>query len=178
MPDKFQTAFAFTVGEEGRFNNNPNDSGNWTGGACGVGQCNGTNYGISAAAYPALDIATLTIEQAQQIYQQYYWVPIQGDELPMQLAMVGFDAAVNSGVERSVRWLQQACNSVSGSTLVVDGAMGPLTLGALLSGDAPQIANAALNTRLAFLQSLTDFSEFGKGWTNRVLALQNAIANL
>ena len=101
MSDNFSTAFAFTVGEEGSFTNNQADPGNWTGGACGVGQCNGTNFGISAAAYPNLDIATLTISQAQSIYRQNYWNPVQGDKLPLPLAMVGFDAAVNSGVGQS-----------------------------------------------------------------------------
>ena len=175
MPDNFSAAFAFTVGEEGGFTNNPNDPGNWTGGACGVGQCNGTNFGISAAAYPNLDIAHLTQNQAQLIYHQSYWNPVQGDKLPLLLAMVAFDGAVNSGVGQSVQWLQTACNSVTGSTLAIDGGLGPLTLAALLAGDPRLIAREALVQRLMFLTALPTFQTFGLGWTRRVLGLLAAV---
>lgn len=171
MPDNFQTAFAFTVGQEGGYTNNQADPGNWTGGACGVGQCNGTNFGISAASYPSLNIAALTETQAQLIYHNAYWLPLQGDKLPLKLAMVGFDAAVNSGVIQSVQWLQIACNNITGSTLVIDGDLGPLTLAALLAGNAGLIAQEALAQRLVFLAGLPSFPTFGLGWTRRVLAL-------
>lgn len=176
MPDNFQTAFAFTVGQEGGYTNNPNDPGNWTGGACGIGQCNGTNFGISAAAYPNLDIANLTENEAQLIYRQSYWTPIQGDKLPLALAMVGFDAAVNSGVGQSVQWLQTACNIVTGSALAIDGGLGPLTLAALLAGDPRLIAREALVQRLMFLTGLPTWPNFGLGWSRRVMALSAAVA--
>lgn len=180
MPDNFSAqflaAFAFTVGQEGGYTNNPLDAGNWTGGACGVGQCNGTNFGISAASYPAVDIANLTAEQAQLIYSQSYWAPIQGDKLPLKLAMVGFDAAVNSGVGKSVKWLQTACNTVAGSRLTIDGNLGPLTLAALLAKSPEPIAQEALVQRLMFLTSLQSWPNFGLGWGRRVLALLAAIA--
>lgn len=171
MPDNFQIAFAFTVGQEGGYTNSPDDPGNWTGGACGVGQCNGTKFGISAGAYPNLNISSLTISQAQLIYSQSYWAPIEGDKLPLLLAMVGFDAAVNSGVAQSVQWLQTACNIVTGSNLAIDGDLGPLSLAALLAGVAERIAQEALVQRLVFLTGLSTFQSFGLGWTRRVLAL-------
>lgn len=171
MPNNFQDAFAFTIGREGGYTNNPADPGNWTGGACGVGQCNGTNFGISAASYPNLNIASLTVDQAQLIYHQSYWLPLQGDKLPLPLAMVGFDAAVNSGVTQSVQWLQIACNTVTGSNLIIDGDLGPLTLAALLAGIPQRIAQEALTQRLLFLAGLGMFPTFGLGWTRRVMAL-------
>lgn len=175
MPSNFQTAFAFTVGQEGGYTDNPSDPGNWTGGACGVGKCNGTNFGISAASYPSLNIATLTEEQAQSIYLQSYWAPLQGDRLPPPLAMVGFDGAVNSGVDQSVKWLQTACNTVTGASLAIDGDLGPMTLAALLEGNAVQMAREALVQRLMFLTGLPTFQAFGLGWTRRVLALLAAV---
>ena len=100
MPDTevFAHCFAETVGEEGGFSADPDDPGNWTGGSIGLGACRGTKFGISAASYPALDIASLSLEDAKAIYARDYWAPIQGDKLPPALAMIVFDAAVNAGV--------------------------------------------------------------------------------
>ena len=36
-----------------------------------------TKYGISQRAYPSLDIASLTVEQAAVIYHQDYWLPMR-----------------------------------------------------------------------------------------------------
>ena len=56
----FDQAFAAVIGHEGGYTSDARDPGNWTGGAVGQGACKGTQWGISAAAYPALDIAGLT----------------------------------------------------------------------------------------------------------------------
>jgi lysozyme family protein len=53
---------------EGGFTLNPKDSGNWTGGKIGVGELKGSNFGISAAAYPKLDIKNLTREKVRPLY--------------------------------------------------------------------------------------------------------------
>lgn len=64
-----------------------------------------TKYGISQKAYPTLDIAHLTPEQAKALYQRDYWAPIRGDGIPWPLCVVAFDAAVNQGVGMAKRWL-------------------------------------------------------------------------
>lgn len=89
--------------------------------------------------------------------------------------MVGFDGAVNSGVHQSVRWLQSACNTMAGASLAIDGDLGPMTLAALLEGNAVQMAQEALVQRLMFLTRLPTFQTFGLGWTRRVLALLAAV---
>src|SRR5438270_5735304 len=71
--DAFEQAFAFVIGHEGGYSAGPTDPGNWTGGRCGLGECRGTNWGISAAAYPQLDIRALTQAQAAEIYRRDYW---------------------------------------------------------------------------------------------------------
>ena len=93
----FDNAFRAVVGVEGGYTANPLDPGNWTGGKCQIGRCNGTKYGISAASYPSLSIADLTLSDAQVIYRRDYWDKTAGDELPPALALLVFDAAVNSG---------------------------------------------------------------------------------
>ena len=68
----FDRMFDIVVGHEGGYTANPADRGNWTGGAIGSGTCRGTRFGISAAAYPGLDIANLTIDAAKALYQRDY----------------------------------------------------------------------------------------------------------
>lgn len=56
MSAVLERAYAVVLGYEGGFTQDPRDPGNWTGGRIGHGQLRGTQHGISAAAYPNLDI--------------------------------------------------------------------------------------------------------------------------
>jgi lysozyme family protein len=78
----FEQAYALTLRQEGGMSIAANDPGNWTGGAIGAGILRGTKFGISAAAFPTLDIQSLTIEQAKKLYRQRYWITIGADALP------------------------------------------------------------------------------------------------
>lgn len=167
--DNFLKCLAFTLQAEGGYSDNPQDPGNWTGGAIGCGVLLGTNCGISAASYPSLDIQNLTTDQINAIYRQDYYEAIKADFLPLPLAMVGFDAAVNAGVGRSIRWLQQA------SGVVVDGIIGPKTLAALNMDDPMVIAVNALACRIDFYAELSTWPNFGHGWVLRTLKLSQEI---
>ena len=142
----FQMALTFTLAQEGGFQNSPDDPGNWTGGAVGQGQLVGTNFGISAAAYPTLDIANLTKDQATAIYQSDYWDAISGDKLPVSMAIVTFDAAVNSGPGMGAKWLQSALG------ITADGVIGPETIAAAQgASDSVHVATLAAFNRQFFL---------------------------
>lgn len=164
----FDSAFRAVIGVEGGFTANPLDPGNWTGGRCRTGQCNGTKYGISAAAYPALDIASLTLSDAQQIYRRDYWDKTAGDDLPPALAFLVFDASVNSGPDRAARWLQTSLK------VAVDGVIGPLTIAAAhqSSGKGAALLAEFQAQRLLFLSGLPTWRTFGLGWTRRVCTIQ------
>lgn len=167
--DNFARCFAFTLGVEGGYTNNPTDPGNWTGGAVGHGELRGTKYGISAASYPALDISKLSEVDAQAIYRRDFYAPLHGDELKLPVAMVAFDAAVNAGLRRSVCWLQQAAG------LTADGVLGPKTLAAFGNTDAVALAREALARRIDFYSRVPGWANFGLGWTRRVIALAGTI---
>ncbi len=169
--DNFVSCFAFTLGAEGGYSNNSGDPGNWTGGAVGHGELRGTKYGISASAYPALDIASLTQAQAEEIYRRDYWAVLHGDELPLPVALVAFDAAVNAGPRRAVAWLQLACGQAA------DGVLGPATLSALNQGDGAAIAREALVRRLEFSTHLATWANFGLGWSRRIIALAGRVSS-
>ena len=167
--DNFLKCLGFTLEAEGGYSDNPQDPGNWTGGAIGSGVLLGTKCGISAASYPNLNIPDLTTEQINAIYRQDYYEAIKGDLLPLPLAMVGFDAAVNAGVGRSTRWLQLA------SGVVDDGIIGPITLAALNADDPMVIAVNALACRIDFYAELSSWPIFGHGWVLRTLKLSQEI---
>jgi lysozyme family protein len=93
----FEAAFAAVVGIEGRYSTDPQDPGNWTGGAINVGILKGTKYGISARAYPNLDIANLTLDQAKTLYQSDYFEACHCDQMSWERALTVFDCAVNQG---------------------------------------------------------------------------------
>lgn len=59
-----------------------------------------TNLGVNKTANPDVKIASLQKPEARKIYKQRYWNAINADKLPPQLALVGFDAAVNHGVSK------------------------------------------------------------------------------
>ncbi len=166
----FENAFQTVVGVEGGYTANPLDPGNWTGGRCRVGTCNGTKFGISAAAYPSLDIVNLTLPEAQDIYRRDYWSKTACDQLPPALAVLVFDAAVNSGPDRAAKWLQTALN------VTADGVVGPITIAAARqsAGKGAVILAEYQAQRLLFLTSLPTWRVFGLGWTRRVCTVQFA----
>jgi len=147
--DIFEHAFATTVGVEGGYTRNAVDPGDWTGGAVNVGDLKGTKYGISAASYPMLDIASLTLDQAQAVYKRDYWDRIGADALGSALALLAFDAAVNNGVGRARQWL-------------------------LLVQNQPDLRAACIEftaQRTLFMASLPGWRNFGLGWARRLANL-------
>lgn len=163
----FEQAFHIVVGEEGGFSANPKDPGNWTTGVCGRGTCRGTKYGISASAHPGIDVAGLSIEQARTLYQTSYWTDIAGDSLPPPLALLVFDAAVNCGSEKAIRWLQTALDCAP------DGMMGPATIAAAQATrtTGPDVGAHFQALRLTWMTTLPTWRTFGLGWSRRMCSL-------
>jgi hypothetical protein len=67
-----------------------------------------TNFGISQRAYPDLDVANLTRDEAARIYKRDYWDFIGADELPENIREIAFDTAVNQGPGFARRALMQS----------------------------------------------------------------------
>ncbi len=173
----FLLAFAALLGNEGGFTNDARDSGNWTGGAVGKGRLVGTRWGISAAAYPTLDIANLTQAQAADIYLASYWLAARCDLMPDGLALLMFDAAVNNGVKRAVGFLQLAIGAKA------DGAFGPGTAAALsraLGNGSPDRVRALRiefqAQRLEFMAALATWQTYGLGWARRLVRMADMAA--
>lgn len=146
----FEDAFQMVIGHEGGYVNHPKDPGGET------------KYGISKRAYPAENIAGLTLERARAIYLKDYWGPAGCDAVPDGIKADLFDTAVNSGVRQAVKLVQRAVGEAE------DGILGPRTLQSINSLAAPRLVARFNGARLAFLASLSTWPTFGRGWTLRV----------
>ena len=136
-----------------------------------------TAFGITQDTYntwrkkqnlPTADVFTINQADVAAIYRQEYWDRISGDNLPSGVDFAVFDYAVNSGVSKAAKTLQ----GVVGVTQ--DGQIGPQTIQATKT----YVAMTVTNKRLAFMQSLSIWSTFGKGWSARIADVKNQILAL
>ena len=136
-----------------------------------------TNKGVTQAVYddwrksqklPVQSVRNIADSEVAAIYKNLYWDRISGDLLPSGVDFAVMDYAVNSGVSRAAKTLQ----GVVGVTQ--DGQIGPATIQATKT----YIAMTVTNRRLAFMQSLSIWSTFGKGWSARIADVKNQILAL
>lgn len=154
----FDEAFKILIGHEGGYVNDPRDPGGET------------KFGISKWSYPAVDIKGLTVDQAKRIYERDYWIPAGCDRVPAAIRFDLFDAAVNSGIERAVTWLQMAAGATP------DGKLGPKTLTACIMVGGPTLQARFNGHRLEFMTNLSTWNRFGRGWARRIASnLQRAV---
>lgn len=144
----FDIAFDRLIGHEGGYVNNPADPGGET------------KFGISKAAYPTVNIARLTVDDAKAIYKRDYWDKL-GDAHPAVKFQV-FDFAVNAGIGTAIRKLQSSIGVAD------DGRWGPVSAAKLASMDINDVMMNFASERLMYYTALTTWDKFGKGWTRRV----------
>ena len=161
----FNRAFENVIGVEGGFSDDAKDPGNWTGGKEGIGKLSGTKYGVSAAAYPSLDINSITLDDARAIYHRDYWQVISGDEFLFPVSNALFDCAVNSGCASAAKLLQKVLNVSS------DGKIGKQTIAAAQAKDQTELLIDFLTARAVFYARLAKFELYGKGWMKRLFTV-------
>lgn len=149
MSENFERAFKVIVGQEGGYVNDPNDLGGET------------NYGISKAAFPDIDIKNLTLADAETIYIDHYWNACKCDEMPWPLALYVFDAAVNQGVRPAIQMMQQALGITS------DGIIGNGTLDAAKNATDEHCAKF-MALRAQRYVATTGYQLYGVGWLTRL----------
>lgn len=156
----FDDAFELLIGHEGGLSLDPDDPGNWTGGAIGKGELKGTKYGISAKTYPKLDIASLTLDQAKAIAKRDYWDRYHCDQIDPEIAFQVFDTAYHGG--SAAKWLQQAAG------VPMDGNIGAKTVAAVRAL-SPMVVIMRFNAyRLRHLARQPILPKYAGGWMNRI----------
>ena len=140
------------LAEEGGLSDRPADPGGLT------------KYGISQRSYPTLDIAALTLADAQALYRRDYWQPLHGDSLPPGLDLLLLDCAINQGVITAIQLLQQALR------IQDDGLIGPKTLSAAAVA-MPGLLDAFTAERALRYEFNRNEAVFGRGWYRRLLRM-------
>lgn len=124
-----------------------------------------TKFGISLSANPELGregILTLDLERARAIYKKKYWDVIQGDELPIDIAICVFDCAVNQGPGTARMLLQEALR------VKIDGIMGPITLNSIKTTNKEDLVSTFMQLRQFRYSKSEKFNIYGKGWSRRL----------
>lgn len=160
----FSACLAHVLTSEGGYVDHPKDPG----GATNMGITLGTLSLWRGHRVSKTDVQSLQRDEAAAIYRKHYWDQLRGDDLPAGLDLVAFDAAVNSGVYRGGKWLQQAIGAVP------DGIIGPRSLALAKASDASQAVTKAIRSRKNFLLSLSTWSSFGRGWSKRLASVEAA----
>lgn len=107
------------------------------------------NFGINQKANPDIDVKNLTRPQAEQLYRDRYWKPIEAAGVPDAAREAVFDFGVNAGVGRSLEFWKQS------------------------GGDI----NKFNELRLAHYRRQPDYEQNKKSWEGRVAATSGGLAN-
>ena len=162
-----ETALQFVLRWEGGFVDHRDDPGGRT------------NRGVTQGAYDnwrirqgqsRRDVKDIEDAEVHAIYRTDYWLPPRCDLLPSPLDLVQFDTAVNMGVRRSVRFLQECIGCRA------DGDFGPATQRAASGCDTGAVLAAYCTRRedhyRLLVQKNPRLAVFMKGWMNRLNALR------
>lgn len=162
MNTDWDKAIEFVLKMEGgeTAEHDPNDSGGLT------------KFGISQKAYPNLDIAALSRDEAKEIYRRDYWNACKCDELPTSFAIGVFDSAVNQGVKVAARLLQISLN------VDTDGVIGDKTIAAAHKASPRQIKIFLAQRQAAYARLMVsnpNLLKYAVNWSFRVISLAEII---
>ena len=105
-----------------------------------------TKFGIAKRFHPGIDIKNLTREHAEEIYKNEYWDPPKLDNVNNQgIAEELLDISINIGQKSAALFLQQALNLILPIDILVDGIVGPKTIGATNTYRYPGVIVKILN---------------------------------
>lgn len=156
MNSNFDIAFDVLMKVEGGLVDDPHDIGGLT------------KFGISQKAYPNLDIESLTLEQAKEIYKKDYWDKCRCDELPPSFDVAVFDTAVNMGCVKAVILLQKAIREK------VDGVIGPKTIETVNKAGQDELRRLLLYRLFEYSLSY-GYVHYKNGWFDRLLTISGVI---
>ena len=124
-----------------------------------------TKFGISKRAFPDIDIANLTLEDAKEIYRNQYWLKARCDELPTTIRYAHFNACVNIGVKSAIKVLQRA-SGLTGRD--IDGDFGPQTRRVSQNCTVLKYCRRWMHRYARIVKANSSQSKYIKGWLNRI----------
>lgn len=163
MDRNYERALELVLKHEGGFVNHPADPGGATNLGITIGVAKRLGIDVDGDGdTDIVDIKKLRREDAAKVYRAEYWNKVRGDDLPDGVDYAVFDFAVNSGPARAAKYLQAIVG------VKQDGKIGPQTLAAVAAMPNVSIINQLCDNRQDFVEGLSTFKTFGKGWTARI----------
>lgn len=163
---RFDDCLAFVLRMEGGYSNDPVDPGG------------ATNYGITQRTYsawlragrrPDASVRDIARGDVDRIYHEQYWTPLQDDTFGAPLDLILFDTAVNHGVQRAIKILQD------GLALPITGVLDSVTLNSAKLDNAARIGTDVLTARANFyteiIANAPSQAKYANGWANRLEAV-------
>ena len=124
-----------------------------------------TKYGIAKNANPEVDVQNIDLAGAMDVFFRKYWLASKSDKIPFPIQIMHYDAAVNHGVGRAAKMLQQAVGATQ------DGIIGPATLARVNAMSPAQLAEALNKIRVdrfnAIVRNDPSQKVFLRGWLRR-----------
>lgn len=135
-----------------------------------------TKFGISQKAHPSLDIESLSLARAEEVYREEYWSKIRGDDIRDDyVAAKVLDMAVNMGPHQAIVLCQRALNTLAlHPALADDGELGPLTLAGLNAANSQLLSLLLRSFCEEFYRHLAlvepEYQKYLHGWLVRAHA--------
>lgn len=143
--ERFDAVHPVTAKWEGGEVNHKDDPGGHTN--LGVTQANYTAW-LKEQGLPNKSVKYITKGEAVKLYYDKYWTPTAIKyKLVPGVDLATYDAGVNSGVSRGIKWLIAGASKTNDHVATVKGICGK---------------------RLSFVQALKTWTTFGRGWARRI----------
>ena len=168
MKENFDSALTHVLESEGGWSDDSTDAGG------------ATMKGITFAVFkefkrnPHLtkdDLRNISDQDIHDIYKQLYWDKVHGDDLPNGVDYAVFDSAVNMGVGRASKFIQETVGATA------DGVLGPASLSAIQKADTRELIEKFSQLKNDFyhgiVESRPDQVKYLNGWLNRVAQVKN-----
>ena len=161
--ESFERSVALILAIEGGYADHPRDPG----GATNRGVTRSTLAAWRGRSVSKADVRALSAAEAATIYRARYWDAVRADELPAGLDLALFDLAVHSGPGRAARLLSRALDRPE---------TGRVTAEILAAGRARPAEHLTrlMRERRRFLGSLATWAVFGRGWSRRLVRVEDA----
>jgi len=168
--DRYKSCLDVILAAEGGYVNDPTDRGG------------ATNKGITQRTYnawltkhqlPLRSVEDIDDEEVSEIYEENYWV----SDLPYLIDLCVFDAAVQHGRVKAIRWLQTVVKCPT------DGISGKNTIFATnaykLTHSTKELLQEYIKLRRAFYRDIIlndpTQAKYKKGWENRLIKLEGIL---
>jgi len=130
------------------------------------------DLGLDIPAFFPGCLKKMTKATAQDLYCRFFWNKYGfGAILDQTAATKVFDCAVNCGPKRAAKIVQGAVNTLTPGKLIVDGAFGPMTFGAVNALDSRKFVKAMSVVMADYYESIIAArpanAKFRNNWLRR-----------